>query len=307
MTAAADCKELQHGHSHSHDWFGRLVDRTNDPELRVQLKAHDDGGDTAQGLYVAGPDGTSYGWYNGWRHTPELLQFLQDSLSKYKSSPPRLVQIAGAGLVQSSVLAPAASTMVVRVFSRIRPLPENADPLNESIGRDHLWLLADEARAILNQPDQHAVEIPPTLLARMTRYHLIDNVRGEPDAWEANEVAAADWRATIIGQTDSTNTYNFTGSFAMKDSGANRGYTGRISGQFDIDRRQRKFGRFRAIANGYAWGAGRFTLNPPGGRFPLIIGMLDVNDAVSRAVPPEFIGEDWTDDYLHPEISTDAH
>jgi hypothetical protein len=271
------------------------------------LKQHGDEGDTAQGLYVAGPDGTPYGWYNGWRHTPEIMQFLQSSLARFHESPPKVADVPVNISASSTRLAPAASTAVVRVFSRIRPLPTGADAINASVGRDHLWLLADEARAILEQSNPKAAELPPPLIARICRYHLIDNVRGEPDAWEANEVIARDWRATLISQTGTVSTYNFSGSFKMTASCANRGYAGKISGQFNIDRSEHKFTRFRAIASGYAWGASRFTPNPPEGKFPLVIGMLDVNDAVSHAVPPEFIGEDWKEGYLQAELSTGSN
>src|SRR5262249_13267103 len=52
----------------------------------------------------------------------------------------------------------------------------------DSLGRDHLWLRKDEAKALARG------ELSESLTRRLVRFHLVDSTRGEPPMWRADEV-----------------------------------------------------------------------------------------------------------------------
>src|SRR5205814_138897 len=83
--------------------------------------------------------------------------------------------------------------LVLRVFSRIAPLPAGLDEIhrrrNGQLGRDHLWLLKNDAAEIVSRlKEAKEADAPQALSKRLCRYHLTDNVRGESDLWEPENV-----------------------------------------------------------------------------------------------------------------------
>src|SRR5437868_5918567 len=142
-------------------------------------------GNTVQGFYVAAADGTAYGWFND-RDVPEVTAFMNRALARFRAHPPPAVEIPAADRV-ASISTPDPTTSIVRVFTRIRPLPEGADSLNAGVGRDHLWIYADEVREML-AAGAGEFPLPRALAARIARFHLVDNVRGEPEMWEPDQV-----------------------------------------------------------------------------------------------------------------------
>ena len=54
-----------------------------------------------------------------------------------------------------------------------------------------------------------------------------------------------------------------------------------------LDRASVKIRKFRAFAEGRAWGAGTYTPSPPPGKFPLLFAVQETNDAFSKIVPPQ--------------------
>jgi hypothetical protein len=197
---------------------------------------------------------------------------------------------------------PDPTTSVVRVFSRIRPLPEGAHVLNTSVGRDHLWIYADEVRQMLAasaEDRETPFPLPPSLAARMTRFHLIDNVRGEPDMWEANQIKQADFTLRRVADTNTTRTFAFTGTFAQELPNGERGQHGTIEGEFTAYKESAMITHFRAYSGGEAWGASTYTQHAPPGRFPLVMAMVETDDAVSRIVPPQALA--WSVNYHDPQ------
>lgn len=279
-----------------------MATRVNDPDLRQQM-AHEDLESTAQGLYIIGADGRCYGWMNSHEST-EVKAFLEHGLDLFAKYPPNKIQIQPAVLAQRFSSAPYPSTLVVRVFSRIRPVPANSDDTNNSVGRDHLWILAEEAKQIAAHTGQAQFSLPSSLVARLVRYHLIDNVRGEPDAWNPDEVKRALFTARMVADSGAVKTYEFHGDFAQRTSDNGRGIEGAIDGRFEISKSENRASHFRAFAKAIAWGSGRYTQGAPAGRFGMVFALIDVNDTISKVVPPEFMGEygSW-DEYLKPETA----
>jgi hypothetical protein len=259
-------------------------------------------GTTAQGFYVVGADGSGYGFNNN-RDPQRVDRFMSRGIEQFREHPPANTDVPESIRTAPFSRAPDPSTSVIRVFSRIRPLPPGADVLNAGVGRDHLWILAGEVREILSAGNKvgRAFAMPSTLVARLVRFHLVDNVRGEPDMWAPDEVGKAAFTAWLTEKTPTTGTFTFSGTFAQQTADGRRGGEGKIEGVFDVDPRTAKIVRFRAYSEGEAWGAGHFTGNAPQGRFPLVIAMVEAADSVAKAVPPQ--GILWGEQYFTSRLS----
>ena len=84
---------------------------------------------------------------------------------------------------------------MVRVTSKI--LSGYEEPENEfrrifqtSLGRDNLWIRADEHTTLTRG------QLPKSLLKRLARYHLVDNTRGETTMWQENEIEKLEGKIT---------------------------------------------------------------------------------------------------------------
>lgn len=284
-----------------------IVARSEDPHLKEQLKPQGIGGNTAQGMYIVGADGTFYGYLTEHpsQYNPDLApvrQFLERGLQAFRKNPPAQIHITRATLAGHSLLSPDPTTSIVNIFTRISPVPAGSDELNYSLGRDHYWILAREVQEIAStaHDDGRSFRLPSAMVTRMMRYHLIDNVRGEPDMWQRSEIKQAEFFARYVGPNELAKCYQFRGQFSLETKDGRRGFSGFIEGRFEIQHVQMKLARFRAFARGEAWGSGRFTENAPAGRFPLSIAMVEAIDQISKVVPPEAMG-DWADYYLNPD------
>ncbi|MBX9693138.1 MAG: hypothetical protein K2Z81_12185 [Cyanobacteria bacterium] len=286
-----------------------LVNRIENPSLKRQLERHGDEGNTAQGFYIVSADGQTFGFetehpahYNNY-NIGVVRQFIDDGLRAFQSKTRAHSNNESNRIFAQSKPFVADSTSVVRVFSRISPMPAGADDLNKSIGRDHFWILADELEKIISSAHDDGLPfaLPPSMVARMVRFHLVDNVRGEPDMWRKGQVKSVSFHARLLDKNQSVKTYEFQGGFSMAAASGGRGFKGSITGQFDVVTEKPKVSRFRAMAQGKAWGVSRFTPRAPAGQFPLMIAMIEASDEVSRVVPPQAYYPSWPDEYLKPD------
>lgn len=295
----ANTHDLAFRPSHAQQWFLTLADATDDPELaRVRDISHD-----PQGYYVAGADGQSYGWVND-ADPSDLHRFLDRALKQWRAHPPRRVTVTATERDEPWARFPDPSTEVVRIYSRIRPLPKDVWGLNRGVGRDFLWIYREELQAIAGSAITAGTEVtlPQSLVQRLVRYHLVDGVRGTPDMWGPRAVRRAEAHARLISVEGNIARIAFNLVFAMRAPGRHaRGYQGRLDGELAIDRTTLRLTRFRAIAEGSAWGAGKYVPFPPPGRFHLIIAMTEARDEVARQVPPEAVSTRRSDEeYRRP-------
>lgn len=272
-----------------------MADRTPGTELRRQRRRDD----TVQGLFVAGADGAAYGWRND-ADPREVREFLDEALARFRRRPPRRAALSEPLLHTAFARTPDPSTSVVRVFTRIRPVPRGVDPLNQSVGRDHLWILASEVKEMLAaRQDGGRFPLPRTLAARLARFHLVDNVRGEPDLWSAAEVKRAAFFARRVGPKGSDARFVFEGAYAQRTADGKRGLEGTIRGALAIDPQTSRIVRFRAYGAGQAWGRSLYTPRPPRGRFPLVFALVEADDSMARAVPPQAVSSGEAYPHLH--------
>lgn len=241
-----------------------------------------EGGQTSQGFYVAHPGGASYGFNNN-RSVERVHGLLDKGLAGFRKGGPATVAKPAA---DSTV---PADVSVMRVFARVRPVPEGAAASNNNVARDHLWIYPDELKAIAGGQGS-VFPLPSALGKRIARFHLVDNVRGEPDMWNASDI-----RAATFNVRPEDGGYRLQGKFTMGTSNGARGMEGSFEGWLEIDKSTWKVKRFLALANSSAWGRGTYTPNQPEGKFSMVFAMLESNDAVARRVPPQ--GLMWGQEY----------
>lgn len=321
IPVTANTQELQWRRSPAQAFYMALVARTQAEAHSDTLQKQMADSLDPQGMYILGPDGTPYGFTND--HDPsDILRFMDRGLRGYKARPPRAAVISDADVAAPWTQPPpeAEGGAVVRVYSRIRPLPTKVWGLNRGVGRDFLWIypkdlsdllaLADQADlARAGAPTKGAAQAPPpsfalpeALVARIVRFHLIDDVRGTPDMWGASEVQRAAFTAQVVKREGSARAIAFQGDFAMRGlrrsavgarGRVEQGHSGRITGEITLDATpgRPRLLRFRAFSEGSAYGEGTYTPYPPPGRFRLLIGMVEASpkDHAARAVPPEAV------------------
>lgn len=262
-------------------WFMEAAGKVN---YRVRS------GDTVQGFYTLGADGGAYAFENV-RSAKVVLNMLSETDRAYAMGKRTKVDIPQDSFI--SIFTKSVEpkrTDVVRVFTRVRPVPVSANSLNKSLGRDHLWLTGKDVDALVAAgASGNPFPMPRDLKMRLVRYNLVDNVRGQPDLWQFSEVKKADFTVTPVGRSGSAMVYKFTGAFAMATADTKRGLEGTIDGEIEVDPTQRKLLWFRAFADATAWGDSKFTAHAPNGKFPLVIAMLNVDDGLSKTVVPDAI------------------
>lgn len=279
IPVTGDTHEIQNRRSPTQQWFLKMAEKVN-PRIKNDI--------TAQGFYVAAADGTAYAFSNNRK--PEMaLGMLNKGVSQFKQSPPPAVTISNDEKNSTFTRPPDGSTSILRIFSRIPQLPADVSILNHSVGRDHIWLLRSEVREILQSATEvnKKVPLPATLTHRLVRFHLVDNVRGEPDFWKPEEISKATFELSLLKRDATKATFSLRGLFEQATSDQKRGIIGLLQGEFVVDTASEKVSRFRGFAESKAWGAGTYTPSPPPGRFILRFAILETSDPHSKIVPPQ--------------------
>lgn len=251
-------------------------------------------GQTAQGFWVLGAGGDFYG-YNNNRSIERVHAMLDAALLKFNAAPSK----EEAGPTPEQLQAPSApqppeGASIVRVHARIRPVPEGCADSNRRVGRDHVWVTKEEVASLAKG------EMPETFIGRIARFHLVDNVRGEPDMWTGAQVRKLATTQPNIEREADRLRVRFRTRFAMQTEDTKRGYEGELDAEIEIDEKASRVVRFRAFAGGEAWGASTYTPGAPEGKFTLLIAMIEATDEVAKAVPPQ--GINWGGEYWRPNL-----
>ncbi|MBI5759947.1 MAG: hypothetical protein HZA46_15625 [Planctomycetales bacterium] len=262
------------------DWWARTV---------REAKPQHQGGST-QGYYILTPDGHGVTWDN---YIPRLEQFLDRGIREYARARKGKANVSRADVREFAPQEPPEGTSVIRLYTRIRPVPEGADPMNRLLGLDYMWILRDEMRDILRSTENSTreVEMPPTLVARLTVFHLIDNVRGQVWSWQPRDVRKANFRVKAAGGSGQTRKFTFTGDFAKQSSNppawTARGHEGKIDGEFEVDTKTEKIVRFRMFADCTAWSDQGGNFRPPSGRYKIVTAAIEATDELAQQIAPE--------------------
>jgi hypothetical protein len=238
-----------------------------------------------QGMYIFGADGTPYGFTND--HEPaDISRLMDEALRRFRAQPPRPVTISAREKAAPFSITPPATAQVLQVFARIPAPPSTCSFLNNGVGRDFCWVYAEEQKELARLaqgPKGSVFALPKSLVRRIARFHLVDDVRGTPNMWEASEVRAAQLTAQIVSPTQLA----LSGRFDLKTARGHRGYTGRLEGTLELAPSTGEWRRVRLLADGIAFGAGTFTPNQPPQPYRLLVGFLNTRLPESRLVPPE--------------------
>gem|GEM_PF-2010120 len=256
-------------------------------------------GGTAQGFYVVGADGQGYAYSISGRQKDEFMRLLDEGMAKFRASPSVPIKLDILP-IKTWTRTPPKDSLVVRTISRVLPLPAGADVRNTSIGRDHYWIFSEDVAEIKNAKGT-TFPMPTKMARRMARFHLVDNVRGEPNRWRYDNARVLDITMKRLSPTD----YSFEGLYKLTNmeaqGGKEKGIAGRITGVITLDSKTMRATNFEAFAEGYAWGDHVNTSGAPPGKFPIKIAFRSVDDEISRSVSPQ--QSYFWDEYLDPLTS----
>jgi hypothetical protein len=247
---------------------------------------------STQGYYVLAADGTPVAFDN---NISRIGSFIEDSLQRARQVSSRTRAVTKSELEDAAPAVPPAGTSVVRLYTRIRPVPAGADEMNEMLGRDSMWILAEEVRAMGAEATKvgRELELPENLVTRLVLFHLIDNVRGQVWPWQPASIKKAVLRGRVSGVEGDRRKLVFTGTFAKQDTHppqwTDRGQEGTIEGELEIDVKTERVVRFRAIAKSTAWTdlTANVVARAPSGKYSMVTAIIEAEDALAQRVAPE--------------------
>jgi len=228
---------------------------------------------TTQGLYAADASGKLLAFTNN-RGSERVQRMIQTALAKHQ--PVKVAPLAKGTPDARFNPEPPKGGLVVRVTSKVlggyeEPENEFRRIFQQSLGRDNLWISANEHTALAKG------QLPQNLLKRIARFHLVDNTRGEPPMWNDNEIKKLEGTLRN-GQLHAT--------VQLKTAKGDRSYEAELLGR--IETKNGKVIRFDVVAKGHFHGEGTYTRNAPKDRFPLAIAftLADGKDAADT-IPPQ--------------------
>ena len=243
------------------------IEKQKDPEGDFYRKVA-----RRQGEYICTPEGKLLGSTN--THSADHLKgLLRKALKDYQ---PADATPAAAGPADPKYhrTVPEGG-MVVKVTTRVLGgYPPSEDKRvkisQESLGRDSLWLEKEDVA------DLAAGRISDRLRARIARYHLVDNTRGEPPWWRAGEVKKCE-----LSLADGT----LQGAVHLESESGDRGFVADLRGVVAL--KDGRVTRFDLVARGEAWGAGPWNGGQPPGRYPLAVAftLFDATREADRVLP----------------------
>jgi hypothetical protein len=256
----------------AHNGAGRRKDAEGDFARKLIGK-----GGTLQGLHVINTAGDLIGYVYDFR-PQSVTAMLEKSLETFKpvdapaidfkDKDKRFTMPQDGLVVYTTAKVLAGHDPVKAAKGTIRHDMETA--WKASLGREHLWIRGDEARALTRG------ELPESLKKRIARYHLVDNTRGTPTGWTEMDIKKLEVRLSEG---------RLTGSAHLETKDGSRGYQADLLGF--IEASNGKVTRFDIVVRGAFWGHGPYTPGAPKGRFPLAISFTlgQRNDPLYNLVP----------------------
>lgn len=251
-----------------------------------QEPSRQDMNQSTQGKYALDADGRLFGFDN---HGSDRVGRVKALIAKARRdyAPSEAVAISPGRLHPWFDRTLREGMVAVDVTARVLDAEtREADPRKRmflaSLGRDHLWIRKDEVAALC------AGTLPDSLVRRMSRFHLNDFTRGEPDMWAKEDLKKLDL---------TLKEGRLTGSIHFEIPSGKRGYEARLLGF--VEAKDGQLTRFDLVAKGEYWGKGRFVSSSIEGRFPVGVSFrLSDPKAEESKVPPQ--GSRDLDDYLGP-------
>ncbi|MEZ5305005.1 MAG: hypothetical protein R3F11_30820, partial [Verrucomicrobiales bacterium] len=242
-----------------------------------------EGGSTRQGRYAFTAAGKLLGFNNN-RGPERLLRMLGEALDAWSNLPaaersPEKVEDGREDPRYAK--APPAEGAVVKVYTRVmeegaagKSLQRCEAPAADESFRhrgfgaatDHLWLRAEDLAALRPPADAKAgqpIPVPAAIAARIARFHLTDNSRGEPPHWNRDEIRQLALQIVPQGGGKA----RLEGSAHLETKSGDRGFQGKILGSLAFD--GGALAKLDFIALGDHWGDGPYTKGARPGRTPI--------------------------------------
>lgn len=304
------------------------LQRGDDPECRLFQsfadKAHYRGeGGTRQGIYVCSPRGELLGSINSL-NPDHVRAMLEEALQKWAAIPEADRRMAaGDDPTPEHRWEDTFPRDGVVFTSIVRDLPAAQSPesaRSDRWNRDHVWFSKAEARNWLGRiPTVGAVhELPTVLVQRLTRFHLIDNARGQSLPFAPREVAGSTMRTKVLAVHGPRVTLEITGHTRAESEGTwlmgendwahddrfPRGLTTELFGRAVYHLAEMTFTEFELVALGRRWG---YTQNNArrSQPEPSPIGFLFTLESrdLHPRIPPAFIDVYNADWLVHPDVN----
>jgi hypothetical protein len=148
-----------------------------------------------QGIFIATADGRLLGADHFHPDPARMVRLLRNALASGGAGEPVELASAAGEPDRSYARTPPEGGLILKVFSRI-PLdnPGGRWTPNDATGRDHLWLTHDEWRSLIPARWETGLRyaVPRAISERLVRFHLVDNIRGEPPLWTRDEIRTQD-------------------------------------------------------------------------------------------------------------------
>jgi hypothetical protein len=300
------------------DWYQR---RRQDKEgeffraVATSLGKKGEGGATRQGIYCFAADGTPLAYKNAGQNAEVMKQVLRDALAKFEKLPEAkrkagAVKIEDHGRLDPTYSrTPPAGGLILKTHARILDLKDDAYCKGtckvtggDRASRDHVWLTAEEVQSLAPAKSEvgFTYPLPDKIAERITRFHLLDNTRGEPQMWSKQEVRTKKLTLSVVSATADAVELRLEGEAVMATDAnldlADRGYEARLLGQLRYLPEKKTFDRFDLTAVGSHWGESRFTRGARSGKTLLGVSFELAGDKPGDKVPPQGIRE--RDDYF---------
>jgi hypothetical protein len=165
----------------------------------------------------------------------------------------------------------------------------------DKAARDHVWITKDEVKALVPAKSEVGFRypVPPKLVERLCRYHLIDNTRGEPELWRPQDVLAKRMSLVVMGATADAVELKLEGEALLATDAdaakAPRGYEVRLVGALRYRPAKGAFDRFDITAVGTHWGEHYDTAPARPGKALLGQSFELAGDKPGDRVPPQGI------------------
>ncbi|HEX6811847.1 MAG TPA: hypothetical protein VF384_09520, partial [Planctomycetota bacterium] len=232
--------------------------------------------DTRQGIYVVTPRGRFLASINT-HSAAKVAEMLRTSLARWAELPAaeRALGEQEAKDLQASKRFedryPSDGLVLAEYLRDLgRPVDEK-DWRTRAWNTDQVWFTAAEARSLV--PKQHEVgaviAVPPRLVERLARFHLLDSVRGQTPPMSRDAVREASLQSQVTAVQGDEVSLQFTGKTRTEVSvpAANaeaaketsRGVATDLRGHARWNAKTGRFTAFELLAVGTRWGATQYN------------------------------------------------
>jgi hypothetical protein len=307
VAATDETWRLQRGNDAECRHFQAMADQGHYGQPREKGAPRDAG--TRQGIYACAPSGALLASINAL-DADAVLAVLEQARVAWEALPDEQRWLAaGADLRPAHRWEWSCPTDGLVLARTVRELPPDGDPDAEPLrpsNRDYAWFSADEARLLLPATLEPGArrDVPPLVVRRLARFHLVDNVRGQTLPFADEEVAADSWLASeVVGREGDGVVLRLRGAtravaegpWLMGDNAWTpggeypRGVSCTLEGRAVWDPSGRTFTAFELVGVGEFWGSGWLNNRRADDRGPIGFLFTLAPDTPAGRVPPAFV------------------